>query len=102
VTVAGPHAQYRGWSYTVGDEDLVADQLPPPGGSLTAPMPASVLRVDARVGDAVEAGQVLALLEAMKIQVQVTAPATGRVRAVHARPGDVVARGEPLIELEEG
>ena len=102
VTVAGSHAQYRGWSYSVGDQDLVADELPPPGGSLTAPMPASVLRVDVRVGDAVEAGQVLALLEAMKIQVQVAAPAAGRVRAVHVRAGDVVARGESLIEMEEG
>jgi acetyl-CoA/propionyl-CoA carboxylase biotin carboxyl carrier protein len=101
VTVAGGHAQYRGWSYRLSDDDLVAEQLPPPGGALTAPMPATVLRVDARIGDEVEAGHVLALLEAMKTQVQVAAPTAGTIRAVHVRAGDVVARGESLIEMEE-
>ena len=101
VTVAGGHAQYRGWSYRLSDDDLVAEQLPPPGGALTAPMPATVLRVDARVGDEVEAGHVLALLEAMKTQVQVAAPTAGTIRSVHVRAGDVVARGESLIEMEE-
>jgi acetyl/propionyl-CoA carboxylase alpha subunit len=101
VTVVGTHAQYRGWAYTIGDADLVADRMRGPDGALTAPMPATVLEVDAKVGDAVEAGQVLALLEAMKIQVQVASPAPGRVRAVHVRAGDVVARGEPLIDMEE-
>jgi acetyl-CoA/propionyl-CoA carboxylase, biotin carboxylase, biotin carboxyl carrier protein len=100
VTVAGSHAQYRGWSYTIGADDHAAE-LPPPGGSLTAPMPASVLRVDASAGDRVSAGQVLALLEAMKIQVQVAAPVAGTVRAVHVRAGEVVTRGQTLIELED-
>ncbi len=101
VTAAGGHAQYRGWSYRLGDHDRVAEQLPPPGGALTAPMPATVLRVDVRVGDEVEAGHVLALLGAMKTQVQVAAPTAGTIRAVHVRAGDVVARGESLFEMEE-
>jgi acetyl/propionyl-CoA carboxylase alpha subunit len=101
VTVAGSHAQFRGWSFVVADEDLVAAELSPPGGSLTAPMPAGVLEVGVEEGDEVQAGQVLALLEAMKIQVQITAPAAGTIRTVHVRAGDVVARDQPLIELEE-
>jgi biotin carboxyl carrier protein len=101
VTVAGSHAQYRGWSYRLDDDELPATELAPPGGSLTAPMPASVLRVDVEEGSEVAAGEVLAVLEAMKIQVQVTAPTAGAVRAVHVRAGDVVARGQPLIEMEE-
>ena len=72
-----------------------------PGGSLVAPMPASVLRVDVAVGDTVAAGQVVALLEAMKIQVQVVAPAAGTVSAVNVVAGAVVARGEVLIEVAE-
>jgi len=102
VTVAGSHAQFRGWSYRLGDDELEASELTPPGGSLIAPMPASVLRVEVEPGDAVAAGQILAMLEAMKIQVQVAAPGAGTVRAVHVRAGDVVARGDTLIELEEG
>ncbi len=46
-------------------------------------------------------GQVVALLEAMKIQVQVVAPAAGAVSAVHVHAGDVVARGHVLIEVVE-
>ena len=101
VTVAGMHAQFRGWSYPLGDDDHDAAELTPSGGSLLAPMPASVLRVDVTVGDTVAAGQVVALLEAMKIQVQVVAPAAGTVSAVNVAAGAVVARGEVLIEVAE-
>jgi acetyl/propionyl-CoA carboxylase alpha subunit len=101
VTVAGTHAQFRGWSYEIGDEEREAIDLAPPGGSLVAPMPASVLRVEVAVGDTVAAGQVVALLEAMKIQVQMVAPAAGAVSAVNVAAGDVVARGEVLIEVQE-
>ena len=101
VVVAGDHAQYRGWAYRLGDNGLDAVSLSPPGGSLTSPMPATVVRVDATPGDHVTTGQVLALLEAMKIQVQVTAPIEGTVGAVHVRSGDVVARDQVLIELED-
>ena len=100
VTIAGSHAQYRGWAYRLADE-LVATDAVAPRGSLTSPMPATVLRVDVTKGDEVAAGQVVAVLEAMKIQVQVTAPTTGTVRAVRARVGDLVAKGDTLIEMEE-
>ena len=99
VTVAGTHAQFRGWAYLLADEALDATALAPPGGSLTAPMPATVVRIDAAPGDHVTPGQVLAMLEAMKIQVQVVAPSEGTVASVLVRPGDVVARDQVLIEL---
>ncbi len=101
VIVAGSHAQFRGWSYRLADDDLVAAERDTPEGSLTAPMPASVLRIEVAAGDPVTPGQIVAVLEAMKIQVQITAPVAGTVRAVHAQVGDVVAKGETLIELEE-
>jgi acetyl-CoA/propionyl-CoA carboxylase biotin carboxyl carrier protein len=100
VTVAGIHAQFRGWAYLLADEALDATTFVPPGGSLTAPMPATVVRVDVVPGDHVTPGQVLAMLEAMKIQVQVVAPSNGTVASVLVRPGDVVARDQVLIELE--
>jgi len=100
VTTAGSHAQFRGWSYSLADDEVAAE-LAPPGGSLLAPMPASVLRVEVAPGDTVAAGQVVALLEAMKIQVQVVAPAAGTVSAVHVVAGAVVARGDVLIEVQE-
>jgi biotin carboxyl carrier protein len=68
-------------------------------GSLAAPMPASVVRIDAAPGDYVRKGDVLIILEAMKMELPVRAPADGVVKAVHCRPGDLVKPGTPLIEL---
>jgi biotin carboxyl carrier protein len=69
-------------------------------GSLSAPMPASVVRVDRRPGDAVKRGDTLIILEAMKMELPVRAPADGTVKAVHCREGDLVQPGVPLIEIE--
>jgi biotin carboxyl carrier protein len=71
-----------------------------PHASLSAPMPASVVRVDVAPGDHVRKGQTLIILEAMKMELPVRAPADGEVKAVHCRPGDLVKPGTPLIELE--
>ena len=101
VAVAAGTAQYRGWAYALGDEEIVAGELAATDGALVAPMPSTVLSVDVTIGDEVAAGQAVAQLEAMKIQVQVSAPSAGIVRSVHVRAGDVVGRGAPLIELEE-
>lgn len=100
LTVVGPHAQYRGWAYALEDE-LAPTSVGPGGGTLAAPMPASVTRVDVEVGDSVTTGQLVAVLEAMKMHLQILAPAAGTVRAVHVRPGDVVTKGQVLLEVEE-
>ena len=65
-----------------------------------APMPGLVLRVLVEAGQAVEAGQGVAVLEAMKMENELTAPATGTVAAVHAAAGDAVAKGDLLVELD--
>jgi biotin carboxyl carrier protein len=69
-------------------------------GSLAAPMPATVLRVEAAPGDAVRRGDTLVILEAMKMELPVRAPADGTVKAVHCQPGDLVQAGVPLIDVE--
>ena len=65
-----------------------------------APMPGLVLRVLAEAGDAVEEGQGLVVLEAMKMENELTAPAAGTVAAVHAAAGDAVGKNDLLVELE--
>jgi pyruvate carboxylase subunit B len=65
-----------------------------------APMPGLVLRVLAELGQAVEAGDGLVVLEAMKMENELAAPAAGTVAAVHAAPGDAVGKNDLLIELE--
>jgi biotin carboxyl carrier protein len=69
-------------------------------GSLSAPMPASVVRVDVAPGDRVSKGDALVILEAMKMELPVRAPADGVVGAVHCKAGDLVKPGVPLIDLE--
>jgi acetyl-CoA/propionyl-CoA carboxylase biotin carboxyl carrier protein len=71
-------------------------------GSLEAPMPGVVLDVRAQPGDAVEAGDVLVVLESMKMELTVVAPAAGVVGAVHVSAGEHVARGQALVEVQPG
>ena len=75
-----------------------------PGGivEVNAPMPGSVLAVHVAVGVAVESGQPLVTLEAMKMEHVVTAPAAGIVLELLVEPGGQVARGEPLVALNTG
>jgi acetyl-CoA/propionyl-CoA carboxylase biotin carboxyl carrier protein len=101
VAIAGGWAQYRGWSYRLDAGELDPVALPPPGGSLTAPMPASVRTVHVAVGDRVSAGDAMVVLEAMKMQMSVRTPTAGTVSAVHVAEGDVVAAGHMLVEIEE-
>jgi len=65
-------------------------------GSLLAPMPGTVVRVAVAEGDAVEAGQTVLVLEAMKMQHTVTAPQAGTVIRMSVQPGAQVAANEVL------
>ena len=66
-------------------------------GGLTAPMPGKVLEVGVEPGQRVEAGRVLMVLEAMKMEHRVQAPADGTVTAVLVAAGDQVATGTELL-----
>jgi acetyl-CoA/propionyl-CoA carboxylase biotin carboxyl carrier protein len=69
-------------------------------GSLTAPMPGTLLAVDVAEGDAVEEGQRLGVLEAMKMELALKAPFAGTVTTVGAETGEQVALGAVLFEVE--
>ncbi|GAB4323040.1 MAG: acetyl-CoA carboxylase biotin carboxylase subunit [Dehalococcoidia bacterium] len=66
---------------------------------VTAPLAGTVAAVEVAVGQPVEPGVLLLVLEAMKLEHRVTAPVGGVVRAVHVTPGAVVAAGALLVEL---
>jgi 3-methylcrotonyl-CoA carboxylase alpha subunit len=68
-------------------------------GSLSSPMPATVVSVNVEPGQTVSAGQTLIVLEAMKMELPVRAPGDGRVEAIHCRPGDLVQPHVSLIDL---
>jgi excisionase family DNA binding protein len=67
--------------------------------SVVAPMPGQVLQVRVSEGDHVEAGQILLVLEAMKMENAVVAPAPARVERLLVTAGAQVQRGQPLVEL---
>jgi len=68
--------------------------------SLTAPMPATVIKVLATPGAAVKKGETMVLLEAMKMELPVRAPADGIVAAVNCRVGDLVQPEQILVILQ--
>lgn len=70
-------------------------------GSLSAPMPATVRRINVAEGDRVTRGQTLVVLEAMKMELPVKAPADGVVERVQCREGQLVQPGVELIGLLE-
>jgi biotin carboxyl carrier protein len=70
-------------------------------GSLSAPMPATVVRIEVAPGDRVRHGDALIILEAMKMELPVRAPADGVVAAIHCRPGELVQPGVSLITVND-
>jgi biotin carboxyl carrier protein len=90
---------HDGATYEVGGETGRA-HLTQVHGSVAAPMPATVTTVNVSPGDQVRHGDVLIVLEAMKMELPVRAPGDGRVRAVHCRPGDLVQPDVSLIDFE--
>ena len=60
----------------------------------------TVWKVEVETGQAVAAGEVLLIVESMKMEFPVEAPAAGTVTAIHRAEGQAVAEGDPLITLE--
>lgn len=67
--------------------------------SVSAPMPGTILSVNVKVGDKVEKGAVLCILEAMKMENEIMAPEAGTVVAVNATKGSTVTAGDLLVAL---
>ena len=69
------------------------------GTQVKAPMPGSILAVKTSVGQAVKAGDVLVVLEAMKMEIEVKAPKAGTVQSILVAQGDKVVNGTPLVTI---
>jgi 3-methylcrotonyl-CoA carboxylase alpha subunit len=93
------HISGRAFTLSVPNERAARSRAVGAAGGLAAQMPGQVVSVLVSEGDAVEPGQALLILEAMKMEIRVSAPDAGTVRRVLVNPGDVVERGQSLIEL---
>ena len=69
------------------------------GNDVIAPLPGTILSVEVSVGQQVEGGQVLCVLEAMKMKNPIRAAHPGRVVEIRVQPGKTVPHGEVLIRL---
>ncbi|NEX15408.1 MAG: oxaloacetate decarboxylase subunit alpha [Halochromatium sp.] len=69
------------------------------GRVITAPMAGNIVRVTVRSDQSVESGDVLVVLEAMKMETEIRAPSAGRVGDIRVKEGDAVALGAPLLAL---
>ena len=71
------------------------------GGVVKAPMPGLVLRLEVEVGQRVEPGTGVVVLEAMKMENEIKAQGSGVVAAIHVEAGQAVDKGTPLVEIRE-
>ena len=105
----------KGVDYSVSVEETAAAPAPvsaapvaPPAAapagaagavSVKAPMPGNILDVKVKAGDSVKAGDVLAILEAMKMENEIVAPQDGTVASVNVNKGDTVNSGDVLVSM---
>ena len=100
ITLSGAGHAGDTWSFRP------LDPYAPPGGEaaaegrLSAPIPGRVVQLLVKEGDAVERGQVLAVLEAMKTELRIAAPADGTVAHVGCAVGDSVEEGTEIVTLD--
>jgi biotin carboxyl carrier protein len=66
---------------------------------VTAPMPGKILEIYVKENEQVQLGNVVAVLEAMKMENEISSTVEGTVKALKVKPGDSVARDQPLIEF---
>lgn len=82
-------------------EEITRERCDPDNpGSIGAPMPGLVVSIDLKAGQKVEAGEVLALMNAMKMETAVNAPLSGTIKRVVAKQGQTLAAGDLLLEIE--
>ena len=98
----------NGTSYDVTVEELAGGAAAPvaaaPAGGagsikVSSPMPGKILAVKANVGDSVKKGQVILILEAMKMENEVVAPEDGTIASIDVTVGAMVESGDTLATL---
>ena len=76
-----------------------AAAAPASGNALKAPLPGTITSVNVKVGDTVNVGDVVIILEAMKMQNNIEAETAGTITAINVNPGDSVMEGSVLLTI---
>ena len=77
----------------------VSSEVPAGAAKVIAPMPGTILKVSVKTGDTVKKGQVLLILEAMKMENEIVAAADGTIASVNVSSGASVNAGDILVSL---
>jgi 3-methylcrotonyl-CoA carboxylase alpha subunit/acetyl-CoA/propionyl-CoA carboxylase biotin carboxyl carrier protein len=88
---------YLGQRHVLTGPDRLADHVTVGNGTISAPMPGTVLEVRVTAGDRVDEGEVLGMMEAMKMELALKAPFAGTVESADAAVGAQVALGSTLF-----
>lgn len=107
IALHGTEAHYRGSKAAAVDTARSSEHLPasqssrPRGGvqEYRAPMPGLIVNIAVKIGDTITEGQVLLIIEAMKMENELRALSSGTVKAVHVAAGDRVQPQAPLLSV---
>ena len=90
----------------INESDITASPVKPTttapteGEKISSPMPGTILNIQVNVGDVVKEGQILMILEALKMENEIMAPRSGKVASIHVAKGASVESGTLLCVLE--
>lgn len=82
------------------EEQPAAKPAPTGGDTIKAPLAGNIFKVVAKEGQAVKAGDVVVVMEAMKMETDIKAESDGTVQALHVKEGDAVSVGDELVTLD--
>lgn len=101
-TVAVPPVAHKTAAPASAQPKVAAPQPAAAGGasSIKAPLPGTILSINVKAGDPVKRGDVLIVMEAMKMENNIMANKDGQVKAIHVTTGQTVTQDDPLIDLE--
>ena len=102
VKLEGDKASVNGKSYSVSVKEGIEEKARVSSGAgeeIKAGVPGNVLRIDVNAGDSVNEGDVLLVLEAMKMEIEIKAPRSGEVSSILVSQGDKVVTGQALVVL---
>ncbi len=102
VKLEGDKASVNGKSYSVSVKEGIEEKARVSSGAgeeIKAGVPGNVLRIDVNAGNSVNEGDVLLVLEAMKMEIEIKAPRSGEVSSILVSQGDKVVTGQALVVL---
>lgn len=96
----GAVPNYAPQTHTIQTPQQVTKKSSGTGSSVDSPIAGIVVEIKCKVGDSVKAGDVLLIMEAMKMKTSIAAPVDGKISSIPVAVGDNVREGQPLAEYE--